>query len=64
MSADCSVILLRVWRNPQGVMIRVRTANGSQREWVVFGTVELVMLLEALIAELEDEPTTGMETED
>jgi hypothetical protein len=31
---------------------------------VVSGTVELVMLLEALIAELEDEPVTGMETED
>jgi hypothetical protein len=64
MSADYSVILLRAWRNPQGVLVRVLTINGERREWVVLGPTELASLLAVLIAELENEAATGTQTED
>jgi hypothetical protein len=53
MAAEYSVIVLRAWRTPQGVIIRVLTTNGTLRNWVVFGSANLVALLESLIAELE-----------
>jgi hypothetical protein len=59
MTAEYSVIVLRAWRTPQGVIIRVLTTNGKLRNWVVFGSANLVALLESLIAELD---APGMDT--
>ena len=57
MTAEYSVIVLRAWRNPQGLIIRVLTTDGTRRNWVVSGTAGLVVLLESLIAELEPPPS-------
>ena len=63
MTAEYSVIVLRAWRTPQGVIIRVLTTNGTLRNWVVFGSANLVALLESLIAEVESTADeTGTET--
>ena len=56
MSAEYSVIVLRAWRNPQGLIIRVLTTDGTRRNWVVFGTANLSALLESLISELQPPP--------
>lgn len=63
MSAEYSVIVLRAWRNPQGLIIRVMTTDGTRRDWVVFGMANLVALLESLTESLtaEFEPP-GAET--
>jgi hypothetical protein len=66
MTAEYSVIVLRAWRTPQGVIIRVLTSNGKLRNWVVLGSANLVALLETLIAELEApgvDPAPEAETE-
>jgi len=53
MTAEYPVIVLRAWRNPQGLIIRVMTTDGTRRHWVVFGMANLVALLESLTADLE-----------
>ncbi|MHC6591691.1 hypothetical protein [Arthrobacter sp. C152] len=53
MTAEYSVIVLRAWRNPQGLIIRVLTTDGTRRNWVVLGTANLAALLEILISELQ-----------
>lgn len=53
MTAEYSVIVLRAWRNPQGLFVRVLTVDGTRRSWVVCGTANLVALLETLTGELE-----------
>lgn len=67
MTAEYSVIVLRAWRHPQGLIVRVLTTDGTRRNWVVFGTANLVALLESLIAELEParpETTAEFTTDD
>lgn len=56
MTAEYSVIVLRAWRNPQGLIIRVLTTDGTRRNWVVTGTANLAVLLESLISELAPPP--------
>lgn len=53
MTAEYSVIVLRAWRNPQGLIVRVMTTDGTQRSWVVFGMANLVALLESLTSDAE-----------
>ncbi|MBT2521850.1 hypothetical protein [Arthrobacter sp. ISL-28] len=62
MTAEYSVIVLRAWRDPQGLIVRVLTTDGTRRSWVVFGTANLVALLETLTAELEP-PGSGATAE-
>lgn len=62
MAAEYSVIVLRAWRNPQGLIIRVMTTDGTRRSWVVFGMANLVALLESLTSDAEP-PGPGITAE-
>jgi hypothetical protein len=62
---DYQVIVIRAWREPEGLRIRL-LANGSfPRQWVVASATAACDVLAALLGELvAEEPTTRPHTTD
>ena len=59
------VIVIRAWREPEGLRIRLLADGNSPRRWVVASAAAACELLVALLAELlAEEPTTQPHTTD
>jgi hypothetical protein len=50
------VIVVRAWREPEGVRIRLLADGGSARQWVVGSIASACDVLGALLAELLEAP--------
>jgi len=62
---DYQVIVIRAWREPEGLRIRLLAHGGSPRQWVVGSATAACDVLAALLAELlAEEPTTRPHTTD
>jgi len=62
-SPDYQVIVIRAWREPQGLRIRLLADGSSQRHWVVGSATSACEVLAALLAELvTEEPATRPHT--
>jgi hypothetical protein len=62
---DYQLIVIRAWREPQGLRIRLLANGSSQRQWVVGSAASACEVLAALLAELvTEEPTTRPHTTD
>lgn len=59
------MIVIRAWREPQGLRIRLLADGSSRRHWVVGSAASACEVLAALLAELvTEEPATRPHTAD
>jgi hypothetical protein len=62
---DYQVIVIRAWREPEGLRIRLLADGSSPRQWVVGSATSACEVLAALLAELQaGQPTTRPHTTD
>jgi hypothetical protein len=55
------VIVVRAWRDPGGLRIRLLADGGSERQWVVNTIAEACAVLGSVLAELLVEPPVRLE---